>query len=107
MQPGKARRSAAIELECSASRRHPQASRSAAENAEPASGMAVLAASVGRRVSDVGKEMVRVRAVIEPGHTDSLVSTNHTCGWWKSWHAADGCNRRWLNNANRRAALER
>jgi len=36
------------------------------ENAEPASGMAVLAASVGRRVSDVTKEMVRVRAVIEP-----------------------------------------
>jgi sugar (pentulose or hexulose) kinase len=36
------------------------------ENAEPALGMAVLAASVGRRVSDVAKEMVRVRAVIEP-----------------------------------------
>ena len=28
--------------------------------------MAVLAASVGQRVSDVAKEMVRVRAVIEP-----------------------------------------
>lgn len=36
------------------------------ENAEPALGMAILAASVGRRVSDVAKEMVRVRAVIEP-----------------------------------------
>jgi D-ribulokinase len=36
------------------------------ENAEAALGMAVLAASVGRRVSDVAKEMVRIREVIEP-----------------------------------------
>ena len=36
------------------------------ENAEPALGMAVLAASLGRRVSEVAKEMVRVREVIEP-----------------------------------------
>ncbi|HEY5177638.1 MAG TPA: FGGY family carbohydrate kinase [Terriglobales bacterium] len=36
------------------------------ENAEPALGMAVLAASAGRRVSEVAKEMVRVREVIEP-----------------------------------------
>jgi len=36
------------------------------ENAEPAMGMAVLAASVGRRVADVAKEMVRIRQVIDP-----------------------------------------
>jgi sugar (pentulose or hexulose) kinase len=36
------------------------------ENAEAALGMAVLAASVGRSVSDVAKEMVRIREVIEP-----------------------------------------
>lgn len=36
------------------------------ENAEPALGMAVLAASVGRRICDVAKEMERVRAVIDP-----------------------------------------
>jgi sugar (pentulose or hexulose) kinase len=36
------------------------------ENAEPALGMAVLAASVGRRVSDVAKEMVHIREVIDP-----------------------------------------
>ena len=36
------------------------------ENAEPALGMAILAASVGRRVSDVAREMVRVREAIEP-----------------------------------------
>jgi D-ribulokinase len=36
------------------------------ENAEAALGMAVLAASVGRRISDVAKEMVRIREVIEP-----------------------------------------
>jgi sugar (pentulose or hexulose) kinase len=36
------------------------------ENAEAAVGMAILAASVGRRVADVAKEMVRIRKVIEP-----------------------------------------
>ena len=36
------------------------------ENAEAALGMAVLAASVGRRVSEVAAEMVRVREVIDP-----------------------------------------
>ena len=36
------------------------------ENAEAALGMAVLAASVGRRVSEVASEMVRVREVIDP-----------------------------------------
>lgn len=36
------------------------------ENAEAALGMAVLAASVGRRVVDVAKDMVRIREVIEP-----------------------------------------
>ncbi len=36
------------------------------ENAEPALGMAVLAASVGRRVADVTKEMSRTREVIDP-----------------------------------------
>lgn len=36
------------------------------ENADPAIGMAVLAASGGRRVADVAGEMVRVREVIEP-----------------------------------------
>ncbi len=36
------------------------------ENAEAALGMAVLAASVGRRVSEVAAEMVRVRKVIDP-----------------------------------------
>ncbi|MEU4546696.1 FGGY-family carbohydrate kinase [Nonomuraea dietziae] len=36
------------------------------ENAEPALGMAVLAASPGRRVADVAAEMVRVRATIDP-----------------------------------------
>lgn len=36
------------------------------ENAETALGMAVLAASVGHRVADVVKEMVRVGEVIEP-----------------------------------------
>jgi len=36
------------------------------ENAEPALGMAILAASVGRRVSDVAKQMVRIREVIDP-----------------------------------------
>jgi sugar (pentulose or hexulose) kinase len=36
------------------------------ESAEAALGMAVLAASVGRRVADVAKEMVRIREVIEP-----------------------------------------
>lgn len=36
------------------------------ENAEAALGMAVLAASVGRSVSDVAKEMVRIREVLEP-----------------------------------------
>ena len=34
--------------------------------AEPAFGMAVLAASAGRRLSDVAKEMVRIREVIDP-----------------------------------------
>lgn len=40
------------------------------ENAEPALGMAMLAASNGRRVSEVAKEMSRTREVIEPrpGH---------------------------------------
>jgi D-ribulokinase len=36
------------------------------ENAEAALGMAILAASVGRRVADVAEEMVRIREVIEP-----------------------------------------
>lgn len=36
------------------------------ENAEAALGMAVLAASVGRRVSEVTKEMSRTREVIDP-----------------------------------------
>ena len=36
------------------------------ESAEAALGMAVLAASAGRRVADVAKEMVRIREVIEP-----------------------------------------
>ncbi|MGA9389567.1 MAG: FGGY-family carbohydrate kinase, partial [Candidatus Sulfotelmatobacter sp.] len=36
------------------------------ENAEAALGMAILAASVGRRVSDVAKQMVRIREVIDP-----------------------------------------
>jgi D-ribulokinase len=36
------------------------------ENAEAALGMAMLAASVGRRISDVAKEMVRIREVIDP-----------------------------------------
>jgi len=36
------------------------------ENAEPALGMAILAAASGRRVADVAHEMVRVREVIEP-----------------------------------------
>lgn len=36
------------------------------ENAEAALGMAVLAASVGRRVSEAAAEMVRVREVIDP-----------------------------------------
>ncbi|MBA2560238.1 MAG: carbohydrate kinase [Propionibacteriales bacterium] len=36
------------------------------ENAEPALGMAVLAASPGRQAADVAAEMVRVRDVIEP-----------------------------------------
>lgn len=36
------------------------------ENAEPALGMAVLAASQGRRVADVAAEMVRVRQTIDP-----------------------------------------
>jgi sugar (pentulose or hexulose) kinase len=36
------------------------------ENAEAALGMAILAASAGRRVSDVAKQMVRIREVIDP-----------------------------------------
>ncbi len=36
------------------------------ENAEPALGMAVLAASGRRRVVDVAKEMVRIREVVDP-----------------------------------------
>jgi sugar (pentulose or hexulose) kinase len=36
------------------------------ESAEPALGMAVLAASAGRRVSEVAKEMSRTREVINP-----------------------------------------
>jgi D-ribulokinase len=36
------------------------------EVAEPAFGMAVLAASAGRRICDVAKEMVRIREVIDP-----------------------------------------
>jgi sugar (pentulose or hexulose) kinase len=36
------------------------------ENAEPAVGMAILAASVGRRVSDVAKQMIRIREVLAP-----------------------------------------
>ena len=36
------------------------------ENAEPALGMAVLAASPGRDAAEVAATMVRVRAVVEP-----------------------------------------
>ena len=36
------------------------------ENAEAGLGMAVLAASAGRRISEVAKEMVRIREVIDP-----------------------------------------
>jgi len=36
------------------------------ENAEAALGMAMLAASMGGRVSDVAKQMVRIREVIDP-----------------------------------------
>lgn len=36
------------------------------ENAEPALGMAVLAASIGRKVRDVAAEMVRIREIVEP-----------------------------------------
>jgi D-ribulokinase len=36
------------------------------ENAEPALGMAVLAASVGRSSAEVGGNMIRVRSVIDP-----------------------------------------
>jgi sugar (pentulose or hexulose) kinase len=36
------------------------------ENTEPAFGMAVLAASPGRRISDVAQNMVRIREVIDP-----------------------------------------
>ena len=36
------------------------------EVAEPAFGMAVLAASAGRPICDVAKEMVRIREVIDP-----------------------------------------
>src|SRR5271165_1500148 len=77
------------------------------ENAEPASGMAVLAASVGRRVSDVTKEMVRVRAVIEPRpyrfarfHKSylRLVEELARRGWVQSVV---------VEHANLRAALER
>ncbi|MGA2371280.1 MAG: FGGY-family carbohydrate kinase [Candidatus Korobacteraceae bacterium] len=35
------------------------------ENAEPALGMAILAASVGCRISDVAKDMVHIRSVID------------------------------------------
>jgi len=38
------------------------------ENAEAALGMAVLAASTGRRISEIAKEMVRIREVIDPRH---------------------------------------
>ncbi len=38
------------------------------ESAQAALGMAVLAASVGRRISEVAKEMVRIREVIDPRH---------------------------------------
>lgn len=36
------------------------------ENGEPAFGMAVLAASAGRSISDMAREMVRIHEVIEP-----------------------------------------
>jgi D-ribulokinase len=36
------------------------------DNAEPALGMAVLAASPGREAADVAAEMVRIRDVVEP-----------------------------------------
>ncbi len=36
------------------------------QNAEPAVGMAILAASAGRRVGEVARAMVRVREIIEP-----------------------------------------
>ncbi len=58
------------------------------ENAEPAVGMAVLAASVGRRADDVAATMVRVREVIEPRPGDrftepylQLVDELNRRGW--------------------------
>ena len=69
--------------------------------------MAVLAASVGRRVSDVAKEMVRVREVIEPRphrfarfHESylRLVEELARRGWVQSAV---------VEHAKRRAALER
>ncbi len=36
------------------------------QNSEPAFGMAVLAASAGRRISEVAKQMIRIREVIDP-----------------------------------------
>jgi D-ribulokinase len=41
------------------------------ENAEPAFGVAILSASMGRRVSDVARQMVRIREVIDP-RTDRI-----------------------------------
>jgi len=77
------------------------------ENTEPASGMAVLAASVGRRISDVAKEMVRVGAVIKPRphrfarfHESYLRLVEELAhhGWLQSAV---------VEHAKRRAALER
>ncbi len=47
------------------------------ENAEPALGMAVLAASVGRRVAEVTKEMSHTREVIDPrpDHTGRFLNS--------------------------------
>ena len=63
------------------------------ENAEPALGMAVLAASPGRQAADVAAQMVRVRETIEPraGSTDRydtaylhLVEELQNRGWLPS-----------------------
>lgn len=72
------------------------------ENAEPAFGMAVLAASLGQSVRDVAKQMVRIREVIDPrpGHAARfpepylrLVDELARRGWLSS-HVADHARRR-------------
>jgi sugar (pentulose or hexulose) kinase len=77
------------------------------ENAEPAFGMAVLAASAGQRISDIAKNMVRVRSVIDPRPGKfarflesyiRLVEELERRGWLQAAVAA---------NAKRRAGIER